>query len=905
MSFLPQNITDRARAAGQSVADYANKTANNITSSLKTSSNIVTDAVESVVGALPEDVQGAVNFVDGTLKPSTKIDGETIDSYANGPIKNVLGRFASYNYIFTLGPLTKTELANPDATYRKHGPSVVVLRSGGTGNNKVRTSFEKDSNIYTEYFIDNVEVMSLIAPNPATRQTNASTISFEVLEPYSMGMFLQTMQVAAIKAGHENYLQAPFLLTVEFVGWDDNGNYVTIPQTKRMFPLMLSNATFNVTEQGSVYQVSAIPYNEVAFSDEVQMIQTDLDLEGGTLLEMLQTGPNSLASQLNSRELELENSGSKEVGDEYVIIFPKNRNSAEESLTGASEDNSGATTQTSAPADAGGIREMTDKQKQDLFEAFTGLEDGDIPEDFESELDKVLGIIVRRSAIGESIREFAENEENCNSIGMSKIAKSYLDTGKSFFGKPAFVESKDNPGVWKRGNITISAEAKKVQFAQKTKIQDIIEELVLLSEYGRQFITENPDSNGMKKWFRIETQVYIVPDSATVNQTGKPARVFVYRVVPYGVQASRVSAPTEVPPGYKNLKKQALKEYNYIYTGKNDDIINFDIQLNAAFQTAIMADFGQGNADGVTANQDSLAAQNQPPVYGSKQGRTDVKSTTGSSTTAPKTSSQSGGKGGGAQQHPETQLARSFNDAIVNSETDLAKVEMEIWGDPYYIADSGMGNYNASEIAGSMNMTADGAVDYQNSEVDIVINFRTPIDIGKNGFMNFPAAGTQIVGAFSGLYQVTQVRNKFQNGKFTQELTTLRRKNQETDTNGAAPLDNASAVEEKGAAGLLAPVVDQAVGSFIPPGFDPSAASINGMGGILSQGSALSNAVADFTGAANGLSGELSNMQSKINNLTKGKLPTGIADAAKNLTNNVTQSNTTQKVWDDNLGDYI
>jgi len=803
------------------------------------------------------------------------------------PIENKLSKFASYNYIFTFGPLTNTELNFPDATYRKNGPSIILIRSGGTGDKQVQHFYDKQHGVRTEYFIDEVEIETLIAPNPKTKQTNATSINFQVIEPYSMGLFLKSLQTAAMQVNpNSNYIEVPFLLTVEFIGWDDEGRYTTIPQTKRMFPLKLASVSFSVTESGSVYDVSAIPWQETAFADEIQMLQTDLDLEGETLLEMLQTGPNSLASQLNTRQVEQENAKNKVTGDQYVILFPTQRSSIDEQLAGESENNAGATT----TSGQGEIRELTDEQKSRIFQSLSGIEGQNLPEDFDTELNKLLGVVVTRSALGETIREFAEDEANTNKIGLSKIAKSYLDGGKTYFGKPAFVEDENNSGVFKRGDIVISGEAKKIQFPKGAKIQDVIEELILLSEYGRQFVSETPDSVGMKKWFKIEANVFNVTDPENVAQTGKTPKVFVYRVIPYGVHAGRTAGPTQVPPGYKELVKQALKEYNYIYTGKNDDIINFNIEINTAFYLAVMGDYGQQHADAVAGGRNKIAADTPSATPGLQEG-TDVTSETGTKSVQETTKTSSGGIGSGAEVSSETQIARSLNDAIVNSPTDLVAVDLEIWGDPYYIADSGMGNYNASELAGVMNMTIDGGIDYQSSEVDIVINFRTPLDIGNDGNMIFPELGSKPIGAFSGLYQVLSVDNKFSGGKFIQVLKTIRRSNQPSDTNDAAPTGTGAAFVEKAGA-ALAPLPDQSVGpgQFIPEGFDVSAASIGGKGGISIPGDVLSEYGIDLSAAKDFLNG---------------KIPDGVNNFAKDIANNITQSNTDQKVWDDNLGDYI
>jgi hypothetical protein len=291
-----------------------------------------------------------------------------------------------------------------------------------------------------------------------------------------------------------------------------------------------------------------------------------------------------------------------------------------------------------------------------------------------------------------------------------------------------------------------------------------------------------------------------------------------------------------------------MKEYNYIYTGKNDDIINFNIDLNYTFFTAIQSDLGQNIADTQNAGKTNVARPTVHPIYGTSNGRQDVVPSTGTSSTQGTTQTRTGSKIGGAEVHPETQVARTMNDAIVNSDVDLVMAEMDIWGDPYYIADSGMGNYNAG-AGESANIDENGAMDYQYGEVDVLVNFRTPIDIGKDGRMQFPELGTQVVGQFSGLYQVTMVRNKISQNKFTQMLTMLRRKNQEQDT-VAAPVDqNAEAVTEQGeaasinngsagSAGVIpeSPQTNDELDADSADNGTPAATSTTGTGGTASPG---------------------------------------------------------------------
>ena len=56
-------------------------------------------------------------------------------------------------------------------------------------------------------------------------------------------------------------------------------------------------------------------------------------------------------------------------------------------------------------------------------------------------------------------------------------------------------------------------------------------------------------------------------------------------------------SPSEATPGLTGLKSQAAKQYNYIYTGKNKDVLDFEIQFNSSFIYPVNADRGSGNAN--------------------------------------------------------------------------------------------------------------------------------------------------------------------------------------------------------------------------------------------------------------------------------------------------------------------
>ena len=816
MAVVPQNLSSRLKAAGKSFSDTIDASTPQLTAAVKKfaqSGNISVDGVlDSVSGSVQELTGATVNLANslngltglgigqslvGNI--ASGLGGGIMDRIKGGlggflgasfgggfgsptgmsgsVLPNPLEQFASFNYVFTLGCLTVQELAFPDVTYRRRDPSIVILRSGGGPTPGSATLYEAEGKV--EYFIDDVEIATIVAGNDGTRSTNATSISFKVTEPYSMGLFLQALQVSAMRAGYPTYIDAPYLLSVEFKGYNDAGQYIHASNLRRMFPLKLVNIEFDVTESGSVYSVTAIPYQETALTDETQTTHTDTTFSGASVAEMLQTGANSLTRIINDRQLAGEKAGKTKKADQYIIMFPNTSSSNEESqqfMMGQPEQTADDTATT---------REFTDEEIRKFYISQTGDTNGKVPVDYKNEIKNAAGITIKRSSIGENIREYAEKTENMNDIGKAKITKSNFDSSKRPLATPTNSESETTKGKVDRCRIQISGDVRTGTFSAGQKIQTIIEEVIIASDYGRSIASKKPDKYGMVPWFRVQTQVYNSDSSPeVVSQTGTPARIFVYRVVPYLVHISVFQSASAKSPGIPELKTQVAKEYNYIYTGKNKDIIDFDIKFNTAFFASIAGDFGQLSADSKNAVKNETTSSGQRATPSTSKGNTSA-GNLGNVKDRVVTQKNKTTLDGA---HPESQVARMFNDALVNSPVDLVAVDLEILGDPYYICDSGMGNYNALQVPGVLNVTADGSMNYQNGEVDIELNFRTPLDYGPSGYMDFPGGGSAPVGEFSGLYQVLFVNNKFSNGQFTQTLQTIRRARQ--DDNNLAPATN-------------------------------------------------------------------------------------------------------------------
>ena len=757
-------------------------TASNVfQSSIATTGNIVSGTAGIIVNGAASTAAGIAGAVVGAAiapvvdvarKVNTVVDliknpslGGALALLGQGfpPYRNELDQFASYNYIFTLSCLTTVELNFP-LSYRTVGPLIQIIKSGGTGGKKIPTIYETDGIV--EFFVDDIEIAATISPTSMVRHTNAHKITFKVIEPYSMGQFIQNLRTAALVAGHNNYIEAPFLLSVEFTGYDDEGNVKTPFFSKRHFPIKIIKADMNITEAGAVYDVLAAPYNEIALMDSVQTLVQDVEIRGSTVGEVLQSGAASLSSIINQRQLALEESKNIPVADQYVIAFPQ---------SGAAEGLLGSVGTALSAVTPGGS-----SQRTQLYQSLSGDKGGDIPADFDAKLKELQGVTVPRSAVGQAVSAQANLSSIWNTIGKAPIVKNFTDYGKIPFGEPKFSEIQGQPGVFQRGKLTISDDNRKFTFKSGTKITEIIEEIILISDYGRQFVKATPDAKGKVPWFRIEVHTYTVSDFTTIATTGKSPKIYVYRVVPYMIDASINESPSAPSLGQFLKQSSAIKAYNYIYTGQNKDIINFDLNFNLAFYSSISADRGSLTSAAKKGATDEAVKSDPQPAFRQGQSLPTIAGANGQAATGESPAPSTGSKGGGGKEHAENSLARVFNDNFVNSDNDLIQVDLEIHGDPYYMADAGLGNYLG--IANPLNqaITLEGAMNPFGGEVDVILNFRTPIDYdGDDGFVKYPLGGFLPIGMFSGLYKVVTVNNKFTRGKFSQVLKLVRRRNQD------------------------------------------------------------------------------------------------------------------------------
>ena len=765
----------------------------------------VTDAAKATVGDISAvgtpiysgpGSAGAGAGIDGPAGGYTQNNphqGEQAPAEKTLPLPNDLERFASYNNIFTFGCISPEEINFPDKTYRQSGlqPGKILLRSNGLSiGDKPRTYAEQAYNIDTQYFIDDVEIETVVAPNTKSRATNFHTMRFKIREPYSMGQLLQSMQLCATNAGYANYLEAPWLLIVEFLGYTNDSDTASSLPYKKMLPLKIVNVAFNVDTEGSNYDFVCSAFNDDAYSDSNQGIPVDITVSGNNLEQICQSGLSSLATHINTHHLNArknEDDPEYEI-DEYMFAFPNDNASKRigDLLATESSNNTAtvgtATKPNSSPEEVQAALSTVAGDRNEYgqhsgiaynFEPYSN----DTNVALEKRLvDGRLGYSLKRSNMSQALKKILTGSEgDVSEIGTRKILpENPLSGGESPYGFSNFALNPETQ-LLERGGTKINPTQRTITFTRGTKIQRILEELVLLSDFGKRLAdTAAFKTDGFIDWFRIETSVYIIEDKKFEAKHSRHPRIYLYKVLPYRVHSSVFKMPNSPPAGYDKVVEQAVKSYNYMYTGLNKDILEFDIQFDNQFYAAIASD--SNRLDGANDQKSGGPPGRNYPEY--NMGAT-FTGTNLSDNKKLKRIVGSGTQGGGTGAMIETssiKLARQFNEAVMNSESDLISMKIKVLGDPYYIADSGIGNYN-SENTAYYNINADGTMNHQSGEVDILMNFQTPIDINDNtgGYsMDGSALG---VANFSGLFRVITVRNMFNGNLFTQEIDLVKRPN--------------------------------------------------------------------------------------------------------------------------------
>lgn len=225
------------------------------------------------------------NFMD-FLETSAKsaYTGSTLNksssSNKNSVLENELNKYVSFNCIWTLSALNKDELRDAKLI-TKGRPHDIIAKSGGIGRDGNFSEFKSDAVLEKikakeenamsvlarghDIFFEKVVIDATNSPNEQRKMMNFNKIEVEMTEPFGVTLF-EKLRAAALKNGFRDHADAPFLLTLDFRGFNDKGG-IEKGITTRYLPIKITNAEMTIDQGGTRYSLIAVPWTEFAMTD--------------------------------------------------------------------------------------------------------------------------------------------------------------------------------------------------------------------------------------------------------------------------------------------------------------------------------------------------------------------------------------------------------------------------------------------------------------------------------------------------------------------------------------------------------------------------------------------------------------------------------------------------------------
>ena len=638
---------------------------------------------------------------------------------------NVLGKYASYNYIWTLSALSREELQDPkNVGKRIHD---VIAKSSGIGLDGAFKNFNEDINsLYKgnaevattitkeqgekiksqaknadkilrrghDIFFEKVTMTAVHRPNEQRKMMNFTKLDIEMHEPYGVTLF-EKLRAAAFNNNFRDHIDAPYLLTLEFRGYDNLGRPIGNVITTRYLPIKITNAEMEIDAGGTKYSLIAVPWTEFAMTDRFLFTRGQSSVVGdaaakvgigiGTKTAFSLSGALALLADGINKQQEIERDRRLRVlEDQYFIEVEDGIN---QSAAGSSNWNL---------AGAGGSFKVNVRPNVSIAKLITDLV------------------------------QQADGYRN-----ITEIVKKY----------------------WKD-----------------------LERYSTSSDGG--YDKEPPDP--YVPWFKIKTT--IVMGEQFDNITKQHQKIIIYRVIPYKVHVMNFTVPGLSASGLWG--KSVRKAYKYIYTGENTEILDLKINYKYGYFQARLYDGSRSDAVG-KKDIKNLSLQELYDRYGGTQYQPESLLPLRSYPTTQKSEDGATADGASRTQVDEfyDYLTNPRGD-MVNVQMTIMGDPAFIGQDfalPIKTTEKpentgALKVTEQSEFKGRQWDENKGCFNYDEAEAFVTLDFKFPTDINeRKGVMDFQSLENV---QFNGLYKVVQVESIFDRGKFTQVLDLVRYNNQ-------------------------------------------------------------------------------------------------------------------------------
>jgi len=563
-----------------------------------------------------------------------------------------------------------------------------------------------------------------------------------IIEPYSVSL-IERLLFLAKDLNYRNYIEIPYIFKIEFVGYDDTGEPLgIIPGTTKWIPFRMVAMNFQVGMKGTIYECTGVPQSHFGWSETVSTIPEQVLVEAGTVGEFFY-GPGHMDSATwewkdGSATLATHNVGLGNLWNQFHKGIVKEAGKSS------------------------GFR-------------------GDPPTRSKADNVKFL--------IHPDIAKATLTTENLAKTGL--LAQKVEDTSRQS-AHPDHKVTKTTYG-----------------FNAGTQVAHIIDKIISSSDWwlkqvqDRDFIIEHNKLVAEAKLFKDprgaiptkEVPVLVKPKITSTyvmkeydEEANRHSYEVTYIVSPYTKPATRSCL------GGRSPTTNIAKEYDYLFTGKNQDIESLDIRFNLAY--FYYAKTGVKNAgDGTKA---AAVAKTKTSGNNCSSNNKDLINMAPVETVASKD-----GSGTVVNESVKKLRGEELKQSIMSdSAGDMLKFDMTIWGDPSFIKQDDILYRSAGPKIDISNPFVNGSIKQDNGDLIVSIKFRVLDDIDHETGMRqedrqIPDSKFTRSSSFNGHYKILKLDSHFENGSFKQDISVVRVAVQPTDQNSNETESNESSLVDK------------------------------------------------------------------------------------------------------------
>jgi len=488
---------------------------------------------------------------------------------------NKLHDYTSYTYRITLFFLTVKDFNNLSANPSGFTPRYALISSAGgyagsTGTGDTDTIRHPD--FRTDFFIDNLSMETIVGLNAKNKASNAVDISFTITEPYGLSLLDRLLSACETSEDRNpNYASQPYLLQVDILSSPTDEKLLSNKKTdnlidRKRIAIKIIEMKIKPAATGSTYSLRAIPFNHSAFDTTTAPVPVNLSVEAKTVGDFFSNTDDQ--SQLFAGELKANEERLEAELEKWIKSNPFVLNQIGRAPTAAEIDEKKKSLKKAIIYNAGSYTAAYNKYMEEI--ASTAKMTQYPPTKISFAMPKEIA----DSSIVDALAQSTDSRFSSTTRGVGNTADSELknklvypinagtniiDVIDQVLGKSDYIKNQINT----KNKVENDAEAKDEYTSDNERTDD------------------KPSAKNLK-WYKIIPTVELKEYDKIRNNFSK---VVNYTIVPY--TTANAYHPNFPKTKGTDVSKQVVREYNYAYTGKNQDIIRVDIDFDTAYYTQI------------------------------------------------------------------------------------------------------------------------------------------------------------------------------------------------------------------------------------------------------------------------------------------------------------------------------